>query len=265
MAYGIDIRNSSGRVLIDGSNQNYFLILRRALTITFDKKPVNIERGWFPKSVFFPKTITTQMPPYLCLRHTGGRPVGITKLIGSPGNWRGFDACTRFDFDSDRTRFSVTSSIEYEAYINAQDAVSDAIAAGYWSDASHGIVIYDGGGGRVFDSRLINQATIQTGQLNTGISEYEARDNAIAPNSYDYFNARLGATLLTLPSSETMIDFYPLMGVYGRQYKMRPFLEGNSVKLYYAWYHQQFSEAVGFYGSHTDVSPRYFITRRQRL
>lgn len=262
MAYGIDIRNSNGRVLINGENQNYFLILRRAITVTFNKQPVNIERGWFPKTVWFPNTITTQMPPYLCLRHTGGRPIGITKLVGSPGNWRGFDACTRFNFDVDRTTASVTSNIEYEVYINAQDAIGAAIAAGYWFDATHGIIVNDAGGGRVFDSRLINQAIISTGRINTGISEFEARDNAVTYNSYDYFNARQGNTILSLPGS-VMIDFYPLMGVYGRQYKMRPFLEGNTVRLYYVWYHLQFSEAVGFYGSHTDTNPGYMLTRRQ--
>ncbi|MGP8291746.1 hypothetical protein ACT3OH_15890 [Vreelandella zhanjiangensis] len=262
MAYGIDIRNSNGRVLIDGDNQNYFLILRRSITITFNKKPVNIERGWFPKTVWFPSAITTQAPPYLCLRHTGGRPIGITKLVGSPGRWLGFDACTRFNFDIDRSAGSVASSIEYEVYINAQDAIGAARAAGYWFDATHGIIVNDARGGRVFDSRLINQAIISTGRINTGISEYEARDNVVTYNSYTYFNARQGNAVLTLPDS-VMIDFYPLMGVYGRQYKMRPFLEGNTVRLYYVWYHQQYSEAVGFYGSHTDTNPGYILTRRQ--
>ncbi|WP_339934592.1 hypothetical protein [Vreelandella glaciei] len=262
MAYGIDIRNSNGRVLIDGQNQNYFLILRRAITVTFNRKPDNIENGWFPKTVFFPSAITTQIPPYLCLRHTGGRPIGITKLIGSPGNWRGFDACTNFTGNSDRLTSSVTSSIEYEVYINAQNAIGAAIAAGYWFDATHGIIVNDAGGGRVFDSRLINQAIISTGRVNTGISEFEARENRLDLNSYDYFAAREGAVVLSL-SSSTMIDFYPLMAVYGRQHKMRPFLVGNTVQLHFVWRHRRFSEAVGFYGSHTDINPGYMLTRRQ--
>lgn len=262
MAYGIDIRNSNGRVLIDGENQNYFLILRRASTVTFNRKPDNIENGWFPKTVFFPSVITTQAPPYLCLRHTGGRPIGITKLIGSPGNWRGFDACTNFTGNPDRVTSSVSSNIEYEVYINAQNAIGAAIAAGYWFDATHGILVNDAGGGRVFDSRLINQAIISTGQVNTGISEFEARQNTSDLNSYNYFESREGNVVLSLPSS-TMIDFYPLMGVYGRQHKMRPFLEGNTVRLYFVWEHRRFSEAVGFYGSHTDVTPGYTLTRRQ--
>lgn len=265
MAYGIDIRNATGRLVIDGLWQNYFLVLRQVVNVTFNRKPVNIENGWFPKTVWFVQTITSQMPPYICMRHLGGRPIGVTKLIGSPGNWQGFDACTNFVGNPDRVASSVVSSIEYEVYINAQNATSLAQSNGYWSDASHGILVDDGNGNRVFDSRLVNQAVISVGTMNTGISEFEARSNTLPLNSYDYFQALEGNVVLSLPNSSTLIDLYPLMGVYGRQHKMRPFLIGNTVRLYFAWEHRQQSEAVGFYGSHTDVTPGYMLTRRQVL
>jgi hypothetical protein len=264
MAYGIDIRNNIGRLLIDGNNENYFLVLRRSINVTFNKKPENINNGWFPRTVFFPSVFTTQAPPYLCMRHTGGRPIGVTKLVGSPGNWRGFDVRTNFNGNPDRQTASVVSGFEYEVYINAGSAVSAAIAAGYWFDTRYGIIVNNAGGGRVFDSRLVNQAITSTGHVNTGISEFEARENGLSLNSYNYFNSRLGSTVLWMPGG-TMIDFYPLMAVYGRQHKMAPFLVGNSIQLLFAWEHRQQSEAVGFYGSHTDTNPGYMLTRRQPL
>jgi len=234
MSYGFEVRNGSGRMIVDGDRQNYFLVLRRSASVTLSEVVDNYYHStmfYTPKVVYFPTPLTTQTPPLLFMRHTGGEPVSIVKMNGAPGNWYGFDVLINCWFGVQSDSGQKSTSFEYELYITADDAVAVAKASGYYFASDYGVVVYDGGGATVFDSRIANLAITNFEIIHTGIPQDQAGSGVGASgNPYTDQEPYEGRLLFNIPGNN-LIDAQTLMSAFGAAYPLKPFLVGSQLKL----------------------------------
>ena len=266
MAYGIEIKNNNGNLLIDQDYQSYFLVERRSVNLTFSQNyGQGGNRGFYPVTVNFTRTITSSNPPMIVMRSLSGSPISVAKLNGRPGNWTGLEMVTPRQAGVSST----SAQYEYECYVTANNAVSTAQSAGYWVDNGYGIIVNDSGGNRVFDSRMVNQAISGVSFANSGISKSSWRTGGGYGES-NYFNSKAGSIVHTIPSN-TFIDIFPLMACYGDYNKFKPYLRpygsGNAITLDYAWkwVDSWYAESPGWYGTHQTTSFTVIKTRRQPL
>lgn len=238
MAYGIEVRNNGNRLVIDGNRANYFLVERSERTVTFQEQSGSNTGTVFykPQSVHFSTTINDSDPPLVFIRHVSGEPVSVVKMNGGPGNWYGFDAMTNCTMGNAGDVSQKTSTLEFEIYVVANDALARAQQAGFFYDSGAGIIINDANGNRVFDSRMVNLAIIDFRTVHTGIPQSQADSAQGSPtylSSSQAYNAQEpyeGNLLYDIPG-DSFVDAFSLMGAFSVLWPMKPFLSSGEVRL----------------------------------
>lgn len=266
MSYGLAIYNDGGDLVIDGDYQNHFLVERRSLSVTFpevtDGSGYTTAYCFAPVCVLFNSVIATNSPPFITIRHLSGRGIGIVKVNGTPGNWYGFDVCTYVVYGDGIT---ITSSLEYEVYIIAADALGKSQAAGYFYPSSYGILINNAQGSRVFDSRMANLAIENVQFVDVGLQGI----NGVNSNNIYSWTAERNGTVLAVKQSHQSVSAFALTGVYGWMYAMKVFLEGNNV-FRHVVVRSPSREGYGpfvlsYFGCHEENNLPLMFVRRQSL
>ncbi|MEC8917102.1 MAG: hypothetical protein VX796_05720 [Pseudomonadota bacterium] len=143
MAYGAEIKNDDGEVIIDGSNPCAFLHYKKTLTATVNRRTNSRVLYRNPIIVAFDEPITTDAPPFiLAYAHDEYLTMGV--MSGGPGNWLGFSCFVPWLGPSNYGSSSVTFTIEYAVFSTIGD---------FQSNDAYGMQIFSSNGEQVFDSR----------------------------------------------------------------------------------------------------------------
>lgn len=143
MAYGIEIRNEAGNLVIDGEFRNFLHLWTRSRSYTFDHSAEGYHAPDYSGAIWefrFPSPVTTYFPPILAMRVTRGN-LSAGSWIGGPYDWKGVNLVTS---QMSGTRIC---SCEMRAYTSADSSQLNP-TGGY------GMQVFNTVGVKVFDSRI---------------------------------------------------------------------------------------------------------------